>query len=73
MDCVINAKAVEIVMNEKSTDLRTFINIRMGESHTASIFLGIIGKQFKDAGLKDLIIESQLLGKDQVIQKLKGK
>ena len=39
----------------------------------ASIFLGVIGKRFKDAGLKDLIIESQLLGEDQVDQMLKGK
>ena len=73
LDHAIYAKAVEIVMNEKFTDLRTFINIRMGGFHAASIFLGVIGKRFKDAGLKDLIMESRLLGEDQVDQMLKGK
>ena len=71
-DHAIYAKAVEIVMNEKFLDLRTFINIQMGGLHAASIFLGVIGKRFKDAGLKDLIIESRLLGEDQVDQMLKG-
>ena len=56
LDHAIYAKAVEIVMKEKFTDLRTFINIRMGGFHAASIFLGVIGRRFKDAGLKDLII-----------------
>ena len=73
LDHAIYTKAVEIVMNEKFTDLETFINIWMGGFHAASIFLGVIGKEFKDAGLKDLIIESKLLGEDQVDQMLKGK
>ena len=48
----IQSKAVEIVMNEQYADLRTFINIQMGGFHAASIFLGVIGKRFKDASLK---------------------
>ena len=58
LDHAIYEKAVKFVMNEKYTDLRTFIYIRMGGFHAASIFLGVIGKRFKDAGLKDLNIES---------------
>ena len=54
-DHAIYAKAVEIVMNQKFIDLRTFINIRMGGFHGASIFLGVIVKRFKYTGLKDLI------------------
>ena len=73
LDHAIKTKEVEIVMNEKFTDLRTFINIRMSGFHAALIFLGVIGKRFKDAGLKDLITESRLLGEDQVDQMLKGK
>ena len=60
-------------MKEKFTNLRTFINIPIAGFHIASIFLGVIGKRFKDAGIKDFIIESQLLGKDQLDQMLKGK
>ena len=73
LDHEIYAKAVEILMIEKLTDLRTFINIRMGGFHMASVFLGVIEKRFKDAGLKDLIIVSRLLGEGQVDQMLKGK
>ena len=35
----------------------------MGEFHTTCIFLAIIGKRFGDAGLRDLIVEADLLGK----------
>ena len=73
MDHATYLKTVEIVRNEKFPGLRTFINIWMRRFLAASIFLGVIGKRFKDAGLKDLIIESQLLGEDQVYQMLKGK
>ena len=59
--------------NEKYLDQKTFINIRMGGFQAASIFLGVIWKRFKDAGLKDLIIESRLLGKNQIDQMLEGK
>ena len=44
LDHAIYAKTVEIVMNEKFTDLRTFINIRVSGFHAASIFVGVIGK-----------------------------
>ena len=44
LDHAIYAKTVEIVMNEKFTDLRTFINIRVSGFHGASIFVGVIGK-----------------------------
>ena len=73
LDHAICAKEVEIVMNEKFTDLRTFMNIRMGGIHAASIFLGLIGKRFQDAGLPDYIIKSRLQGEDQVDQMPKGK
>ena len=60
-------------MMERNTDLREFINLRMGGFHAACIFMGVIGKRFSDAGLKDLIIESGLLGEDSAQQVLKGK
>ena len=44
LDHAIYPKAVEIVMNEKFTDLRTFISIPMSGFHAASIFLRVIRK-----------------------------
>ena len=73
LDHATYAKVVEIVMNEKFTDLRTFMNIRMGGIHAASTFLGLIGKRFQDAGLQNLIIKSRLQGVDQVDHMPKGK
>ena len=53
-------------LNEKYTDQKTFINNRMGGFQAASIFLGAKWKRLKDAGLKDLLIELQILREDQV-------
>ena len=73
LDHAIYCKAVEIVMQERNEKLRRFINLRMGGFHATCIFLGVIGKRFGDGGLKNLIVESCLLGDDQASQMLKGK
>ena len=58
LDHSIYCKAVEIIMNDRHTNLRDFINLRMGDFHATCLFLDVIGKRFGDAGLKDLIVES---------------
>ena len=68
LDHVIYAKATEIIMDGNNENLQSFINICMGGFHTACIFLGVIGKRFGDAGLKDLIVESELLGEKSTNQ-----
>ena len=45
----------------------------MGGFHALCIFQSIIGKRFTDAGLKDIIVESGLLGENAAMQVLKGK
>ena len=45
----------------------------MGGFHATCVFLSVIGKRFADKGLKDLIVESGLLGEDKASQMLKGK
>ena len=73
LDHAIYCKAVEIVMSERNTHFRSFINLRMGGSHVTCVFLSVAGKRFADGGLKVLIVESGLLGEDQASQILKGK
>ena len=73
LDHAIYSKAVEIIMMERNADLRAFVNLRMGGFHAACIFLCVIGKRFADAGLKDIIVESALVGEDSAQQVLKGK
>ena len=61
-DQAIYAKAVEIMLNPDFIDLKRFIVLRMGAFHTALTFLAVIGKRFGDAGLRDWIVEAELLG-----------
>ncbi len=63
LDLAIYAKAVEILNMPQHSDMKSFIVLRMGAFHTSCIFLAVIGKRFGDAGLRDVILESNLLGK----------
>ena len=49
-------------MHDRHIDLRDFIKLRMGGFHATCVFLGVIGKCFGEAGLKDLIVETGLIG-----------
>lgn len=73
LDHAIFSKALEILLKDGNDSLRAFINLRMGGFHACCVFLAIIGKRFGDAGLKDLIIESGLLGEGYVEQVINGK
>ena len=63
VDQAIYTKVVEILANKIYIDLKNFIVLRMGGFHIALTFIAVIGKQSSDAGLKDLIIESDVFGK----------
>lgn len=69
VDQTIYAKAVEIIENPTYKDLKEFIVLRMGAFHTSCVFITVIGKRFGDAGLKDLLIESELFGEYYTIYK----
>ena len=73
LDMAIYAKAVEVMMNPRHIDLKKFIVLRLGGFHTMSIFIAVIGKRFADAGLRDIVIEANLLGESSVDQMIKGK
>ena len=53
---VIYAKAVEVLENLAHKDLKHFIVSQKVGFHITMTFLNAIGKKFKDASLKDLII-----------------
>lgn len=73
LDMAIYAKAVEIIINPRYLDLKKFIVLRLGAFHTMCIFIAVIGKRFGGTGLRDVVIESNLLGESSVEQMLKGK
>ena len=62
MDQATYEKAVDILVNPVNAELNDFIVLRMGAFHTSCIFITVIGKRFADAGLRDLIIEANLVG-----------
>ena len=63
-DYAIYAKSLEIV-SQKNQEINRIV-LRMGALHTACIFLGIIGAQFADAGLDDLLIESEVIAQESL-------
>ena len=71
LDHAIYAKA--LLRKEQNPSVTEFINLRMGDFHGISIFLGVHGKRFGDAWLEDLIVEAGLIGNETVNQALKGK
>ena len=73
LDHAIYSKAVEVVIGERHPDLRDFINLRTGGFHATCVFLGATGKQFSDAGLKDVMVETGILGEDTAQNVLRGK
>ena len=60
-------------MEERHSDLRDLINLRMGGFHATCVFLGVIGKQFGDAGLKDVMVEAGIVGEDAAQKVLRGR
>ena len=70
-DQALYAKATEIKW--KHSEKFESIVLRMGAFHTICTFLGIIGKRFQDAGLKDICIESGVVTEGSVSGVLEGR
>ena len=73
LDHAIYCKALEVIMDPRNLELCNFVNLRMGAFHASCIFIAVIGKQFGAAGLKDVCIETSLIGIGSVDRVLKGK
>ena len=71
LDQALYAKATEIVW--KHPDIFKGIILRMGEFHTICTLLSILGKRFRDAGLKDIFIESGVIAEGSVSGVLDGR
>jgi hypothetical protein len=71
MDQALYAKASEIVWKHEE-QYRNII-LRMGVFHTICNFLSILGKRFIDAGLRDICIESGILGAGSINGVFDGK
>ena len=70
-DQALYAKASEIIW--KNSDMMKSIVIRMGVFHTILNLLGIIGKRFGDAGLRDVAVESGLIAEGSINSVLDGR
>ena len=63
-DQAIYSKVQQIRWKDEALTNR-FI-VRLGEFHTAMAFLAIIGKRFADAGMKDILIESEVVAEGSI-------
>ena len=70
LDQAIYAKAQDIV--SKHCDEFKRITLRVGGFHVACTFLAVISLRFGDAGLRDLMVESSLVGPSAVSAVLRG-
>ena len=71
LDQAIYAKAVEVVW--KHTEEFKAIVLRMGSFHITCVLLSVIGKRFRDGGLRDLLLVSGLVGSGSLNGVLEGK
>ncbi len=67
LDQAVYAKAFELLQMPSHQSLKDFVVLRLGAFHTTCTFLAIIGKRFGDAGLRDIIVEANLLGEKKEI------
>ena len=73
LDQAIFTKTLNILNNLANEDLKALISIRMGSFHACYIFLAVIGKRFALGDLRDIVIESGLVGPGTVKAVFKGK
>lgn len=71
LDQAIYAKALEVMW--KHTEEFASVVLRMGSFHIACVFLTVIGKRFGDGGLRDLLLESTLVGSGSLNGVVEGK
>ena len=71
MDEAVYAKAQMICWTDAVYQVR--LVLRLGEFHVIMSFLKVIGKQFKDGGLQDVLIESNVIAVGSVNGVLTGK
>lgn len=71
LDQAIYAKALEVIWKQQQ-EFESVV-LMMGAFHVACVFLAVIGKRFGDAGLRDLLIESRIIGSGSVNGVLGGK
>ena len=71
LDQAIYAKALEIIWKQQQ-QFKSVV-FKMGDFHVACVFLAVLGKRFGDAGLRDLLIESRIVGSGSLNGVLEGR
>ena len=69
-DQAIYAKALEVLWQNKDQFQR--LVVRLGSFHTICAFFAAIGKQFGDAGLPDVLMESGIVASGSVAGVIEG-
>ena len=70
LDQAIYAKALEVLWQNKDQFQR--LVVRLGSFHTICAFFAAIGKQFGDAGLADVLMESGIVASGSVAGVIEG-
>ena len=70
LDQAIYAKALAVIWKQQQ-EFKSVV-LMMGDFHVACVLLAVIGKRFGDAGLRDLLIESRIIGTGSLNGVLEG-
>ena len=73
VDQAVYAKAVEVCNNPCLRNHMKPVVLRLGAFHTAMTFIAVIGKRYGSAGLRDILIESDVIAEGSVDQVLNGR
>lgn len=71
LDQAVYAKAQDILWRHEPS-LRNVV-VRLGSFHTSMTFMAVIGKRFSDAGLRDVLTESEIVSSGSVGGVIQGK
>ena len=69
-DQAIYSKACEIVWKKKS--MFQDVVLMLGNFHLMMMYLGVIGKRFGDAGLRDVMVQSDVIAQGSIDKALSG-
>ena len=72
-DQAVYPKAVEVCNNPRLKDELDTVVLRMGAFHIGMPFIAVIGRRYVCAGLRDVLVEADVLAAGSVDQVLNGR
>ncbi len=73
VDQAVYAKAIEVCNNPRLKESLNRVVLRMGAFHAGLKLIDVIGRRYASAGLRDVLVEAEILAEGSVDQVLTGR